>query len=257
MSERIQLWSSGGGVQSAAIAVLILQGTLPKPDLCVIADTGREQASTWQYLRNYVQPAFCNIGLTVHKIRKEDWNAPDILAFNRKDILMPMFTDQNGKVGKMMTMCSTEWKQRPVRRFATQKFASSMFRVWMGMSFDEPRRIKPTTEDKWQNWYPLFEMRLTRKDCINLVKDFGWPEPPQSSCWMCPNRRADQWKEMSINNSKEFLKAVTLEEEIREHDPHVYLHSYGVPLAQAVLMTPPKEPTLFDTERCDSGQCFV
>jgi hypothetical protein len=39
---RRRLWSSGGGTQSTAIAVLILQGRLPKPDLAVIVDTERE-----------------------------------------------------------------------------------------------------------------------------------------------------------------------------------------------------------------------
>ena len=57
MSNRIQLWSSGGGTQSAAIAVLILQGKLPRPDLAVIADTEREKASTWAYMDEYTQPA--------------------------------------------------------------------------------------------------------------------------------------------------------------------------------------------------------
>jgi len=39
--ERTQVWASGGGVQSTAIAALIVLGRLPKPDLAVIADTGR------------------------------------------------------------------------------------------------------------------------------------------------------------------------------------------------------------------------
>ena len=255
---RVQLWSSGGGTQSTAIAVLILQGRLPKPDLAVIADTGREKASTWAYLQDYVEPALAAIGVHIHRIKKNNYGAPDIVAFNGKDVLMPMWTRQNGDLGKMKTMCSTEWKQRPVRRFASGEYPAAQFRVWMGMSYDEPKRIKPTLEEKWLNWYPLFDMRLTRSDCIDLVQAYGWPIPPQSSCWMCPNRRAQQWKAMSIENPQEFLKAVALEDEIREgHDDQMFFHEYGVPLAQAVLMTPPEQPKLFDTERCDSGQCFL
>lgn len=34
------VWSFGGGVQSAAIAVMVVKGVLPRPDLIVIADTG-------------------------------------------------------------------------------------------------------------------------------------------------------------------------------------------------------------------------
>lgn len=50
------VWSYGGGVQSAAIGVLIREGVLPVPDLAVIADTGRERRSTWEYLRRFMQP---------------------------------------------------------------------------------------------------------------------------------------------------------------------------------------------------------
>jgi enterochelin esterase-like enzyme len=45
LTERTQLWASGGGVQSAAIAALIVQGKL-RPDLAVIVDTEREQSTT-------------------------------------------------------------------------------------------------------------------------------------------------------------------------------------------------------------------
>ena len=41
-----EIWSCGGGTQSGAIAVLIGQGKLPKPDLCFMTDTGREKSST-------------------------------------------------------------------------------------------------------------------------------------------------------------------------------------------------------------------
>ena len=37
--DKLNLWSSGGGVQSSAIAVLIAQGKLPKPDIAVMIDT--------------------------------------------------------------------------------------------------------------------------------------------------------------------------------------------------------------------------
>jgi hypothetical protein len=35
----IEVFSSGGGTQSACISALIVQGLLPKPDIFAIADT--------------------------------------------------------------------------------------------------------------------------------------------------------------------------------------------------------------------------
>lgn len=40
--ERTQVFSYGGGVQTAAICALIIQGRLPRPDIIVISDTGKE-----------------------------------------------------------------------------------------------------------------------------------------------------------------------------------------------------------------------
>ena len=60
---RTQIWNNGGGTQSAAIAALLVTGILPKPDLAVIADTGRERSSTWDYLNAYVSPALASVGV--------------------------------------------------------------------------------------------------------------------------------------------------------------------------------------------------
>ena len=58
-----KIWSYGGGKQSAAIAALILQDRLPKPDLIVMADTGRERSSTWRYLDGVIGPSLDQVGL--------------------------------------------------------------------------------------------------------------------------------------------------------------------------------------------------
>ena len=44
-----QVWSCGGGTQSAAIAALIVRGDLPKPDYAYMVDTGRERTATIDY----------------------------------------------------------------------------------------------------------------------------------------------------------------------------------------------------------------
>lgn len=252
-TQRLTLWSSGGGVQSTAIAVLILQGKLPIPDLAVIADTGREKQATWDYFNSYTQPILLGFGCPVFRIHKDNFDAPDLTAKGSTNILMPMFTNHTGTLRKLPTYCSTEWKQRPVRRFANFLFPGSLWTVWMGMSYDEPKRIRPTL-GKWQSHYPLFEMKLTRDTCIQLVKDHGWPEPPRSSCWMCPNMSLEQWRSLPQN---ELAQAAQLEAQIREDDPSLFLHQHGKPILQAVHDSTDNQPNLFQTDRCDGGHCFI
>lgn len=51
-----KIFSYGGGRNSVAATVLIAQGRLPVPDYVVIADTGREAQSTWDYLEDIARP---------------------------------------------------------------------------------------------------------------------------------------------------------------------------------------------------------
>ena len=70
------VWSYGGGTQTAAIAVLVLQGRLPRPDHIIMADTGREATATWDYLDTVVQPALEAEGMRVevapHSLASKD-----------------------------------------------------------------------------------------------------------------------------------------------------------------------------------------
>jgi hypothetical protein len=66
---RTQLWASGGGVQSAAIAALIVTGKVAKPDFAVIVDTEREQSTTWQYMDSVIAPALASVGVTLNRVR--------------------------------------------------------------------------------------------------------------------------------------------------------------------------------------------
>ncbi len=62
---KAEIFSSGGGTQSAAITALIVQGRLPKPDFVCIVDTERERSTTWQYLDAVIRPALASVGIEV------------------------------------------------------------------------------------------------------------------------------------------------------------------------------------------------
>ena len=94
---RTQIWNNGGGTQSAAIATLIVTGKLPKPDLAVIADTGREKSATWDYLDRYIAPALESVGVTMRRVKKEDYATKDLYGgADGQTLLIPAFTTQGG-----------------------------------------------------------------------------------------------------------------------------------------------------------------
>ena len=100
-----EIFSNGGGTQSAAITALIVQGRLPKPDLVVICDTGREKSSTWDYLDAVIRPALRGVGLEVIRIKHSEWSNPspsgEHYSHNGNTLLIPAFTTQSGEVGKL------------------------------------------------------------------------------------------------------------------------------------------------------------
>lgn len=222
--EKALVWSFGGGVQSAAIGVLVRQGKLPQPDLAVIADTGRESQVTWTYMREHLVP-FLGFEIQV---------APSSLAAvglrsGNGDILIPAFTSS----GKLKTFCSTEWKRRVVRRYLRNAGIGSC-RMWLGISTDEVQRAKPSGVEWIEHHFPLlFDHPMTRAECVQLVLSAGLPMPPRSSCWCCPHRSDSEWRGLPAD---EFQMAVELEREIRATDEGIYLHRSRQPLDQVDLV---------------------
>lgn len=245
---RTQIWSSGGGVQSSAIAALICMDEL-RPDLAVIIDTERELSTTWAYLDKWVCPALKAAGVELQRISKSDYATVDLMRDDK--ILIPAFTTEGEAVGKLPTYCSNEWKQRVMRRWASQQGVKRAD-IWLGMTIDELQRVTQPA-GKWQNKYPLIERRMTRGDCIALAKRMGWPEPPRSSCWMCPNKPAHEWEWQKKHAPDDHAKAIKFDEQLREQDPDLWLVKSAQPLARTEFSS---EDDLF-TGRCDSGMCFA
>jgi hypothetical protein len=254
LMERAIIQSYGGGVQSAAIAVLVVQGKLPRPERIVMADTGREATLTWDYLCESVQPLLATVGLKVeiasHSLARVDTHAKS--GDGRP--LFPVFTDGGGR---LPNMCSVEWKRRVVGRWLRQQGYGPQRPVvqWLGISTDESHRMKPDSGLKWASIeYPLADLRLSRSDCITLVERAGLPTPPRSSCWMCPFRSDKEWVALRERGDGDWEKAVALDERIRNDgiSGKLYVHRSTKPLAEASFRHE-KQTELFDV--CEEGRC--
>lgn len=251
MSDRTQIWSSGGGVQSTAIAALIFEGKLPKPDLAVIIDTEYELSTTFDYLHKFVYPALKSVGVELEIVKKSEFATVDLYS-GTGDILIPAFTTQSGGNGKLPTYCSNEWKTRVMERWATSKGVKQAD-VWIGFSTDELRRVK-TPIGKWQKIHPLITKRMNRGDCIASVERIGWPKPPRSSCKMCPNHTKADWEWQMINAPQDHLEAIDFETNMQKNDPDLWLTQTGKPLSEFDANN--NQQDMF-SGRCDSGMCFV
>lgn len=106
-------------------------------------------------------------------------------------------------------------------------------------------------------YFPLIHgVPLKRQDAIREVEKMGWPTPPRSACWMCPNQSDSEWRDLKTNSPEEFAAACALEKEVQEIDPFAWFHSSCVPLAEVDLHTK-SHPDLFQDRACSSGGCFT
>jgi len=260
-----QVFSSGGGTQSCCIAALIVRGRLPKPDICVIADTGYENDRTWEYLDAIVAPALTGCGVEVCRILASEWASPwgnpsvHHGFASSGQLMIPAYTDQSGVVSKLSTYCSNAWKQEVVDRWLSKACGLTRSKVvkWIGFSRDEVRRVfrmaKGEGYAKGLIRFPLVrDVPTTRQEAIQIVEDMGWPTPPRSRCWMCPNQNDHEWMEIKADPSM-WGKATRFEDDFRKRDPHAFCHKSGKPLREVDFS---EDDDLF-AGKCESGGCFV
>jgi len=249
----VQVWSCGGGTQSGAMAALIGAGRLPQPDICLMVDTGRERSSTWPFVNDFIKPQLSLAGCKLVIVPMSDYATVGLIGLNG-DILLPGFTTQTGTIGKLPAFCSNEWKKRVCERYL-RSIGIESCRKWMGISRDELKRLRAPDCLWMQLWYPLvFELCMTRLDCVQTIRATGWKgDIPHSACWMCANHADDEWLEMKIYQPEDFAKACELEKEMQAIDPHFWLHPSCKPLAEVDFTA---QYTMFADRGCTGG-CFT
>jgi hypothetical protein len=255
------MWSNGLGTQSTAIAILIHQGRLPRPDRIIAADTGYEFKKSWEYSEKYVQPLLAEVGLEIeiapHSLSKVD------LYSHKGELLIPAYdatkVNSKGEHAKLPTFCSSEWKMLVVRRYiGGYENNKDGVVMWIGMSLDEMGRLKDSSVDWVENYWPLcYDVKMTRAECRDLIERAGLPPSIKSRCKMCPHQDDNEWLEVQ-SEPEEWAEAAALDEQIyQSHGAR--LHKSGKPLSE-VTFVPRKEKhwgSMFEQDKCNSGYCWT
>lgn len=253
--DRVQLWSCGGGRQSAGIAALIALGELPKPDHACMVALEWEFRQVWPYVNRHIKPALQALGIPFTAIPRADYATKNLWGgANGTTLLLPAHTNQSGQAAKPDEFCSGEWKREVVTRWAAAQADWKMRGVdnWIGISWEERHRRRGARR-KWLGpVYPLLDMRPTTvSGCLAAVERMGWPEPPRSRCRHCPNQSDAEWAELT---PEEFEAACAMEDGIRQIDPHAFFHKRLIPLRDVSLNPADNNGGLFGG--CSAGTCY-
>lgn len=270
--------SLGAGVQSTCLALMAARDEIPdcKVDAAIFADTHAEPASVYRHLEWLIDV----LPYPVHIVSKGDLREGCLAIRDYKDKpgqwvknLLPLHTIEakNGEERHGMTTrsCTNDYKIQPLikkeRELAGVKRGQKEVSVTclIGISMDEVQRVKSSREKWVQHRWPLLEMEMKRQDCIQWMKDKGYPDCPRSACYFCPYHSNKEWRRLKNEEPEEFQKAVAFEKELQDANRRTanlrstpYLHKGRVALDQVDLEDDdPRQMWLWGNE-CE-GMCGV
>jgi hypothetical protein len=247
--------SLGAGVQSSTLALMAAHGEVtPMPDAAIFADTQAEPASVYKWL-DWLEP---QLPFPVIRVTRGDMTSESLIIKDRKDgtgrwskSLIPAFIqNKDGSKGIMGRQCTYSYKveqlERAARLHGKVKRGQKNVTVtqWIGISWDEIQRIKPSRVAWSQHRWPLVELRMGRRDCLKWMESHGYPKPPRSACVYCPFHSDNEWRRLRDQEPEEFQRAIRFEKDLQAVKAKTermrgipFLHPSCVPLDEVDLST--------------------
>ena len=253
----------GAGVQSTALYLMSINGDepeVPKFDAAIFADVQEEPDEVYKhldYLKTLGGPPI--IVTTAGKLgdaldRGED-SKGNACNGGFHFIAIPAYTlnPQTGDKGMVQRQCTADFKVKPIERMIREHCGGQFGRPlpketivhqYMGLSYDEPKRVIRVKERflaKPKNWlvhFPLWEMQMTRGDCIAYLRGKLPYEVPRSACVFCPFKSDSEWRRLREEDPKGWARAVHIDTVCRKGTglaSHRYLHKSCQPLEQVDL----------------------
>jgi len=230
------------------MALMAARGLItPMPSACVFADTGHEPGQVYDWLEWLA----LQLPFPTHVVSAGDLAADALKFRTTKDgrrytrTVIPAFMkNADGSQGKLpMRICTIDYKLRPLlkkqRELGGIKRGQKTVGVisWIGISTDEATRMKDSREPWAQNRWPLIELGMSRKACLDWWRAEGLPTPPRSACVFCPFHSDQEWLRLKTDMPHEFAKAVRFDQDLRETKAQTdnmtsvpFLHREMVPL---------------------------
>ncbi len=266
VSEPLHIISLGAGVQSSTMALMAAAGEItPMPNCAIFADTQDEPASVYKWL-DWLEK---QLPFPVHRVTAGKLSEVAVrLKKSRKSgniytpIGLPVFTVETVTIrsvvgeddmfrdavlskpytvnqkGMGMRQCTRTFKIDPIRRKMRSLRAGLPVIQWIGISSDEAHRMKES-RDKWcANRWPLIDLGMTRKACLEWMQQRGLPRPPRSACTYCPYHNDAEWIRLKTEEPEAFAEAIAFEDRLQTAYKGAtalrstpYLHSSRKPLA--------------------------
>lgn len=235
---------------------LSAEGTLPKVDYAIFADTGWEPKAVYDHLDRLEQEIAGPAGIPILRVSSGNIRA-DALDPDHRFASMPLhILNKDGRAGMTRRQCTGEYKIKPIKKqvrellgypYPTRIPKGVFVEQWVGISTDEFYRAKDADVKYMRNRHPLItDMNWSRGDCVRYLTSRGLADTPKSSCLGCPFHGNAQWRHIRDTSPEEWQDVVEFDTAIRKGNARAtatgnqllgqaFLHRSRVPLSHAPI----------------------
>jgi len=246
----------GAGVQSTALYLMAMDGDIHPIDVAIFADVQEEPDDVYthlDWLDSLGGPPIIRVtaGKLGDGLDKGAASSAELSHY----ISIPAYTQhpETLQKGIIQRQCTADYKVKPIEREIRRICGTEKGRPvhkdtevvqYMGLSYDEPKRVirvqhrflaKPKN---WQVKFPLWDLEMTRSDCVAYLKTKVPHEVPRSACVFCPFKTNSEWLRLRDTDQKGWDRAVEIDRVCRTGtglDAHRFLHKSCQPLDQVDL----------------------
>lgn len=232
----LRLLSLGAGVQSTAVLLLACEGTIPRFDYALFADTRWEPRAVYANLARLAEHAE-RAGIPVRTVSAGNIRT-DALDPAHRFVSMPLHVrNPDGSKGLARRQCTSEYKITPLKKAARQLLGYPHPRrvprgiyaeQAIGISTDEITRAKDSGVRFLRNVFPLLELGWDRARCLEYLAERGFGQTVKSACVGCPFHGNAGWRWIRDHDPDGWAQAVEFDKAIRHGYPHATDH--GQPL---------------------------
>ena len=188
--------SYGAGVNTTALAILLVRRKMPL-DVAVFADTGAELPETYDYVdvaREYLD----RHGVELKIVRSKSGSLYE--TCKRRKVIP----------SKIWRWSTRDYKITPIHAY--YRSLGTHIYEYLGIAYDEVERMKVSKEEYITSLFPLIDRKMTRNDCVKMIRSARLSIPVKSGCFMCPFMDIPRWKSIYTNHPDLYKKAMKLEE---------------------------------------------
>jgi hypothetical protein len=237
--QEYHILSFGGGVNSVALLLHLLQNEKPLDEI-IFADTGGELPETYQYLE-YIKRVLLNK------------NIPSTIVEAKNDNLYERCKRRKVIPSQIWRWCTRDLKIRPI--YSYYRSLDAHVNQYLGISYEEKKRIKDSGTKYVTNVYPLVEEKIDRIECLDIINKANLKLPVRSGCYFCPFNSVSRWTEIYKNHKNLFRKALELEESSK-HFPKQRLNKFTLRNFKEMIDSQEPIPNITINRLCGS-ECVL